>query len=117
VAYILHTVDETSSAEFCPPSGAQQPDNRHIIGFRTKSGGKLGYYCHWAPSTTCWDGVTAPEYEFYNYSTNPQETGNQYPTDMLAPQYLAALGSWGPAPWGAGGTGVINEELDPSTQR
>jgi hypothetical protein len=112
--YILHTVDETSNSEYCPPGPSPTPDNRHIIGFRTKAGGKLGYYSHWGAGTTCWDGVTAPEYEFYNYSSpsGMMETGNAYSTDPLAPQYLAALGSWGAPPWGLNGTGIIAGELD-----
>jgi hypothetical protein len=62
--------------------------------------------------TTCWDGVTQQEYEFYNYSTNTTETGNNYPAGALWSKYLAALGSWGAPPWGANSSGLIGSELD-----
>lgn len=109
--YVMHTIDETINTEFCPPGPVPPPDNRHIIGLRTKSQGKLGYYCHWAPSATCWDGITAPEHEFYNLSTNPNELGNNYPSDPLAADYMAALGNWGPPPNGVNATGLIGSEL------
>jgi len=111
VPYVLHTVDESTSSEFCPTPIAP-PDNRHIVCLRTKSGGKLGVYSHWGPSTTCWEGVTQQEYEFYDYSTTTGETGNNYPASALWSKYLAALGNWGAPPWGANSSGLIGSELD-----
>jgi len=144
IPYVLHTVDETTTIEYCsPPGPGVGYDNRHVVCLRTKSnstaspGGKLVVYSHWAPNTTCWDTVTPQEFEFYDYNpattNNRSELGNDYmalksataPTPPIGPpnaanpttqstilSYLAALGSWGPAPWGFNGSGLIASELD-----
>jgi arylsulfatase A-like enzyme len=101
--YIFHTSDETADS---PANGP----NPHIVGVRTKSGampgGKLGVYSHWASCTTIPDG-TPQDFEFYDYSTNTSELGNDYSADNITVQnYLSALGSWGPP-----ATGLIAAEL------
>jgi arylsulfatase A-like enzyme len=102
--YIFHTTDETTIS---PANGP----NQHIVGLRTKSGatpgGKLAVYSHWASCTTIPDG-TPQDFEFYDYSHNPSEMGNDYSVGNPTVQnYLSALGSWGPP-----ATGLIATELD-----
>lgn len=129
IPYVLHTVDETNSNEYCPLPGAPPPDNRHIVCLRTKfnaaspsPGGKLAEYSHWAPNNTCWDGVTPQEFEFYDYNpkttNNQKEMGNDYfssnpTTQSTMASYKAALGNWGAPPDGFNGSGLTASELDP----
>ena len=101
--YIFHTSDETASI---PPSGP----NPHVVGLRTKSGatpgGKLGVYSHWSSCTTIPD-QTPQDFEFYDYTNNTNEMGNDYSSsNSTAQSYLSALGSYGPP-----ATGLIATEL------
>lgn len=119
IPYILHTVDESSTTEYCP-TPAPPPDNRHIVCLRTKynaaspsPGAKLAVYSHWPPNATCWDTTTPQEFEFYDYTKNQSELGNDYGGSTVAPGYLSALGTWGPPPTGMNGTGLIGSELNP----
>ncbi len=101
--YILHTSDETA---IVPANGP----NPHIVGLRTKSGatpgGKLAVYSQWASCTTIPDD-TPQNFEFYDYSNNTSEMGNDYSADDPTVQnYLSALGNWGPE-----ATGLIATEL------
>jgi arylsulfatase A-like enzyme len=128
IPFALHTVDQTDGNEYCPPGPAVPPDNRHIVCLRTKynarnpsPGAKLGVYSHWAPNNTCWDTTTPQEFEFYDYNPqttrNGHEIGNDYyssnaTTQTTIASYQAALGGWGPPPWGFNGSGLIASELD-----
>jgi len=101
--YIFHTSDETA---IVPANGP----NPHVVGLRTKSGatagGKLAVYSQWASCTTIPDS-TPQNFEFYDYSNNTSEMGNDYSAGNPTVQnYLGALGSWGPP-----ATGLVATEL------
>ncbi len=103
IPYIFHTSDETGTT---PANGP----NAHIVGLRTKTeaarGGKLAVYSHWASCTTIPDN-TPQDFEFYNYTSNTSEFGNDYSAgDSTVQNYLNVLGGWGPP-----ATGLIATEL------
>ena len=109
--YIFHTFDESN-----PVPAVQGPC--HIVGFRTKHdtnanqvGGKLAFYWEWGSCSTYPDS-TPPDPEFYDYSTNTYELGNDYYSPVQSvqnkiKQYTAVMGSWGPP-----STGLIGTELN-----
>jgi arylsulfatase A-like enzyme len=106
--YILHTCDE-GGLGFAKP---------HIACIRTKLdlnagaiGAKLAFYSEWAPCTTYPD-ATVPDPEFYNYSTNTAETGNDYYSNDSATQSILAQHQQVFGSWGSPGTGVIGSELN-----
>ena len=104
--YVLHTCDEEGT----------NVAYRHITCLRTKHdpsrgviGAKLAFYASWAPCTTYPD-TTLPQGEFYDYSSNPAETGNDYSPgspSMTQLNYQNILGTWGTP-----GTGIIGTELN-----
>jgi len=74
-----------------------------------RAGAKLNYYWQWDKCTTFPNTMT-PQGEFYDYSDNTQETGNDF-TNPSAQKtigyYNEVLGTWGPP-----GTGLIGTELN-----
>ena len=105
--YVFHTFDELAAQEATPLA--------HVVCLRTKTedggraGAKLNYYWQWDKCTTFPNTMT-PQGEFYDYSDNTQETGNDF-TNPSAQKtigyYNEVLGTWGPP-----GTGLIGTELN-----
>lgn len=107
IPYILHTCD----------LGDIAGQKGHITCLRTKTGtgntaqpgGKLATYASWDPCTTV-PNSSPPDYEFYDYTNNRGEIGNDFgnPASQAAvAQYQQELGAWGPP-----STGLIASELD-----
>jgi len=112
--YILHTFDMVN-ASASPPTSLQKS---HILCMRTKLdsnqgaiGAKLAYYSEWANCTN-YPNSTPPDVEFYDYTANSAETGNDYystnsATQTKLEQHMQVLGASGPP-----GTGIIGNELN-----
>jgi hypothetical protein len=97
IPYILHTFD-----------AGPQFNKSHIVCLRT-SEAKLAYYSNWN-SCSVIPNSTAPDGEFYDYTNNSFELGNNYsspPNPQTFTNHNTALGSWGPP-----GTGIIATELN-----
>jgi arylsulfatase A-like enzyme len=97
IPYILHTFD-----------AGPQFNKSHIVCLRT-SEAKLAYYSNWN-SCSVVPNSTPPDTEFYDYSSNSYELGNNYsspPNPQTLANHETALGSWG-----APGTGIIASELN-----
>jgi hypothetical protein len=74
-------------------------------------GAKLAYYSAWANCTN-YPNSTPPDVEFYDYTANSAETGNDYystnsATQTKLEQHMQVLGASGPP-----GTGIIGNELN-----
>jgi hypothetical protein len=74
-------------------------------------GAKLAFYYEWAPCTTYPD-ATPPDAEFYDYSDNTSETGNDYfdasqTVQNTITNYTQAMGTLGPV-----STGLVGSELN-----
>jgi arylsulfatase A-like enzyme len=108
--YIFHTFDQAITP--------QTPGKCHIVCMRTKQnvntgqiGAKLAFYYEWAPCTTYPD-ATPPDAEFYDYSDNTSETGNDYfdasqTVQNTITNYTQAMGTLGPV-----STGLVGSELN-----
>ena len=105
--YILHTFDNA-------PSNARS----HIVCLRTKvdanasaPGAKLAFYSDWNSCTT-YPNANAPDCEFYDYTNNTSEMGNDYyssnsSTQNRIAQYRQVMGIFGPQ-----STGLMATELN-----
>ena len=113
VPYIFYTYDEPSRSG----TVKQNTGNSHIVCMRGKLdlnegavGGKLAFYSQWSPCTT-YPGPGAVEWDFYDYSNNASELGNDYSsndpaTQAKIQQYTQALGTLEPQC-----TGLVSSEL------
>jgi arylsulfatase A-like enzyme len=108
--YILHTYDELRAGE---SGGTMNTAKYHIVGMRTKNdptsgvvGAKLALYSTWANCAT-YPGTGQPDIEFYDYTSNILEMGNDYPSSPNYEQYSQALGTLG-----APSTGLTATELN-----
>jgi arylsulfatase A-like enzyme len=106
--YVLHTCDE----------GAQGFAQAHIACMRTKLdpaagaiGAKLAFYSDWATCSTI-PNSSPPDPEFYDYSINTSETGNDYFSNNAATQTTLAQHQQVFGSWGSPGTGTIGNELN-----
>jgi arylsulfatase A-like enzyme len=97
IPYILHTFD-----------AGPQFNKSHIVCLRTGAA-KLAFYSDWN-SCSVIPNSTPPDAEFYDYTTNSSEMGNDYqnpPYPATLSNHEQVLGSWGPP-----GSGLIGTELN-----